>query len=119
MLNTVILSLLIVILVINFILDINSRKKDRVYDSKIQQRINILTNKVNKLNVESTIKQLQSNFDTLEEDLKRDIALSQQQSGFRLEHLSKDLEITMRTLDSVQEKIAELEVTIQNLSNQK
>jgi polyhydroxyalkanoate synthesis regulator phasin len=122
MINTIILVALIIILVINFVLDINSRKSDRVYDSKVQQRINILTDRVNKLSVGSAgpgAKEIQGKFDELEQSIIRNISLTQQQLGFRLENLSKDLDITMRTLDSVQEKISELEVSIQNLSNQK
>lgn len=119
MLNSIVLSALIVILVINFVMDINSRKSDRIYDSKIQQRINILSKKVNSTLPKKDLKILDNRFTELKDSLEQSNSELSRSIGFRIETMSRDLEITMSTLDSVQEKIAELEVSIQNLSNKK
>lgn len=93
MLDTIFLSALIILLVINFILDYKSSKKAKtIHNDVLKQRLNNLSRKVNAINIRTV--------------------------GCGPE-LEEDLQLTMKQLDSVQEKIAELEVTIQNLSNQK
>ena len=118
MLNTIILSSLIVLLVVNWILDIKSRKARNINDSKVHERINTLTRVVNNLNGEAGAKALSHKFKELEAILKTDInQLQWQHHGFRMEQTTKEIEFLSRTIDSIQEKIAELEVSMQNNHN--
>jgi len=119
MLNTTILSALIILLVTNWVLDIKSRKAYNINNSKLHERINTLTRVVNNLNGDTRVKALDHKFKELEDTLKRDISQINQQNGFRMENIAKEIEFLSRTIDSVQEKIAELEVSIQNISNQR
>jgi hypothetical protein len=117
MLNTIILSSLIVLLVVNWILDIKSRKARNLNDSKVHERINTLTRVVNNLNGDTGVKALSYKFKELEKALKTDINQLQQHNGFRMEQTTKEIEFLSRTIDSIQEKIAELEVSMQNNHN--
>ena len=117
MLNTEILSSLIVLLVVNWFLDIKSRKARNINDSKVQERINTLTRVVNNLNGDTAVKALSHKFKELEATLKTDINQLQQHHGFRMEQTTKEIEFLSRTIDSIQEKISELEVSMQNNHN--
>lgn len=93
MLDTVFLSALIVLLTINFILDYKSSKKNKTtHNDVLKQRLDTLSKKVTAINIRTV--------------------------GCGPE-LEEDLQLTMKQLEAVQEKIAELEVSIQNLSNKR
>ena len=93
MLDTIFLSALIVLLAINFILDYKSSKKTKtIHNDVLKQRLDKISKKVSAINIRTV------------------------GCGPALE---EDLQLTMKQLESVQEKIAELEVSIQNLSNKK
>lgn len=116
MLNTIVLSVLVVILVIIFVLDKKSRNREIIMHAQIQQKINIINNTLSSI---PSNKSLNVKFEELEESLRRTNSKFAHQHGFRVETITRDLEMTMSTLDSVQEKISELEVSIQNISNQR
>lgn len=93
MLDTIFLSALIVLLAINFILDYKASKKTKSLNIDILNlKIDKLSKKVNAINIRTV--------------------------GCGPE-LIEDLELTMKQLESVQEKISELEVSIQNILNKK
>ena len=117
MLNTTILSSLIVLLVVNWFLDIKSRKARNINDSKVHERINTLTNFVYVNGNSVSLTSLSHKFKELETTLKTDINQLQQHHGFRMEQTTKEIEFLSRTIDSIQEKISELEVSMQNNHN--
>ena len=90
---------MITLLVINFILDIKARKDRRAFNTKTNDRINLLVNRVNSIQKKSPIGALRQEIDA------------------ELASMSRDLKLTDSTIDSIQEKIAELEVSIQNNHN--
>lgn len=92
MLNSIILSSLIVLLIVNWILDVKSRKDSIRRDLKFQNQINAITVRVN----------------TLSNTMDKNYAISY-----------SELETISNTIDSVQHKIAEIEVSIQNITNQR
>lgn len=93
MLDTIFLSALIVLLAINFILDYKASKKTKtIHNEVFKQRLDKLSKKVSAINIRTV--------------------------GCGPE-LIEDLELTMKQLESVQEKISELEVSIQNILNKK
>ena len=99
MFNSILLFSMIALLVINFILDIKARKDRRAFNNKINDRINILVNRVNSIQKKSQIGALRQEIDA------------------ELTTISRENQLTDRTIDSIQEKLAELEVSIQNNHN--
>ena len=116
MLNTTILSSLIVLLVVNWFLDIKSRKARNINDSKVHERINTLTNFVYVDGNRVSLTSLSHKFKELEATLKTDINQLFDRD-FRMEQTTKEIEFLSRTIDSIQEKISELEVSMQNNHN--